>query len=106
VRYILGHSGARYLQVDSELEALVAGLELAAVTVIRHQDTGSPADPYVRFLAAASPQRPESWLEDEEKTISINYTSGELIQAVMSTDSVYLWRLPMFHCNGCCFPWR
>ena len=23
----------------------------------------------------------------------------------MSTDSVYLWTLPMFHCNGWCFPW-
>ena len=23
----------------------------------------------------------------------------------MSTESVYLWTLPMFHCNGWCFPW-
>jgi len=62
----------------------------------------------------------------EEETISINYTSGttgrpkgvqytyrgaylnalsEVIVAGMSTDSAYLWTLPMFHCNGWCFPW-
>ncbi|MBV9194022.1 MAG: AMP-binding protein [Solirubrobacterales bacterium] len=67
----------------------------------------------------------ESCLEDAEETISINYMSGttgrpkgvqytyrgaylnalgEVIHSGMSTDSVYLWTLPMFHCNGWCFP--
>ena len=30
---------------------------------------------------------------------------SEVIHAGMGTDSVYLWTLPMFHCNGWCFPW-
>jgi fatty-acyl-CoA synthase len=30
---------------------------------------------------------------------------GEVIHAGLSPDSVYLWTLPMFHCNGWCFPW-
>ena len=30
---------------------------------------------------------------------------SEVIVAGMSTESVYLWTLPMFHCNGWCFPW-
>jgi fatty-acyl-CoA synthase len=30
---------------------------------------------------------------------------SEVIVAGMSPDSVYLWTLPMFHCNGWCFPW-
>jgi hypothetical protein len=30
---------------------------------------------------------------------------NEVIVAGMGTDSVYLWTLPMFHCNGWCFPW-
>src|SRR5262245_57878070 len=126
VGYILGHSRARFLLLDAELEALVAPLELPGVTVIRCADTGAPGDPYEDFLAAASPALPASWLEDEEETISINYTSGttgrpkgvqctyrgsylnalnEVIVAGLAPDSVYLWTLPMFHCNGWCFPW-
>ncbi len=126
VGYILSHSGARYLLLHTALEALAGPLELAGVTVIRCADTGGPEDPYEQFLASAPPARPESWLEHEEETISINYTSGttgqpkgvqytyrgaylnalgEVIHAGLSPDSVYLWTLPMFHCNGWCFPW-
>src|SRR5262245_36682832 len=126
IGYILQHSEARYLLLDTGLEALVAPLDLAAVTVIRCASTGGPGDPYEELLAGASPARPVSWLEHEEETISINYTSGttgrpkgvqytyrgaylnalsEVIHAGMGTDSVYLWTLPMFHCNGWCFPW-
>ncbi len=126
VGYILGHSGSRFLLVDSELESLVAPLELPGVTVIRCASSGDTQDEYELFLNAASSAPPESWLEDEEETISINYTSGttgqpkgvqytyrgaylnalsEVIVAGMSPESVYLWTLPMFHCNGWCFPW-
>jgi fatty-acyl-CoA synthase len=125
VGYILRHSGARYLLLDTGLEALAAAAGLDGVTVIRGAGTGE-ADPYEEFLAAASPEMPASWLEHEEETISINYTSGttgrpkgvqytyrgaylnalsETIVAGLGTDSVYLWTLPMFHCNGWCFPW-
>src|SRR5215469_16273249 len=76
IGYILGHSGARYLLLDSELEALTKPLELAGVTVIRCTGTGGPEDSYEQFLADAAPSRPPSWLEHEEETISINYTSG------------------------------
>jgi fatty-acyl-CoA synthase len=126
IGYILEHSGARYLLVDAGLEALVAPLDLADVTVIRCANTGDPDDPYEELLAGASPAAPASWLEHEEETISVNYTSGttgrpkgvqytyrgaylnalaEVIHAGLAGDSVYLWTLPMFHCNGWCFPW-
>jgi fatty-acyl-CoA synthase len=126
VGYILRHSGARYLLVDATLEAHADVPGLPGLTVIRCDDTGVPPDPYEEFLAGASPARPVSWLEHEEETISINYTSGttgrpkgvqytyrgaylnalsEVIVAGMGTDSAYLWTLPMFHCNGWCFPW-
>jgi fatty-acyl-CoA synthase len=125
VGYILAHSGARFLLVDPELEPLVATQTPADVTVVRC-GSGHAEDRYEQFLAAASAEMPDSWLEDEEETISINYTSGttgqpkgvqytyrgaylnalsEVIVAGMSPESVYLWTLPMFHCNGWCFPW-
>jgi len=126
IGYILEHSGARFLLVDGELESLIAPLERPGLTVIRHTGSGESDCPYEQFLLGASAAVPESWLEDEEETISINYTSGttgqpkgvqytyrgaylnalnEVIVAGMSSDSVYLWTLPMFHCNGWCFPW-
>jgi fatty-acyl-CoA synthase len=126
IGYILGHSGARFLLLDTELEALTGPLDLAGVTVIRCTSDAGPQDPYDQFLAAAPSGRPPSWLEHEEETISINYTSGttgrpkgvqytyrgaylnalgEVIHAGLSAESVYLWTLPMFHCNGWCFPW-
>ncbi len=125
VGYILEHSGARVLLLDAELEPLVAPLALSEVTVICC-DRDDAESQYEQFLAAASGEMPDSWLEDEEETISINYTSGttgqpkgvqytyrgaylnalsEVIVAGLSPESVYLWTLPMFHCNGWCFPW-
>ncbi len=64
--------------------------------------------------------------DDEWDAISLNYTSGttgnpkgvvyhhrgayllaqgNALTASMARHSVYLWTLPMFHCNGWCFPW-
>ncbi len=126
ISYILQHSGAKYLLLDTALEPQVKPADLSGVTVIRVGETGGRGDAYEDFLAGASPSRPASWMEDEEETISINYTSGttgrpkgvqytyrgaylnalnEVIVAGLRTDSVYLWTLPMFHCNGWCFPW-
>ena len=126
IGYILKHSGAKFVFVDHELEGLVKPLDLAGVRVIRVDDTGAAGDPYEDFLAPASPEPGEPWIEDEMETLSINYTSGttgrpkgvmihhrggylnavgELLETGLSFDSTYLWTLPMFHCNGWCFTW-
>jgi fatty-acyl-CoA synthase len=122
---ILEHSGARFVFVDHEFEHLAAQAG-RRVTVIRIDDTGAPDDPYEAFLAGGSPEPVASVLEDEQERISINYTSGttgrpkgalyshrgaylnalgEVIETRLAPESVYLWTLPMFHCNGWCFPW-
>jgi fatty-acyl-CoA synthase len=126
IGYILQHSGASFLFVDAELAPLVAPLDLAGLQVIKIADSGGEDDPYEQYLAGGSPAPVESWLADEEDTISINYTSGttgrpkgvmytyrggylnalaQVAEPAMTADSVYLWTLPMFHCNGWCFPW-
>ena len=81
---------------------------------------------YEEFLAAAGDGEPEDRIESEDDTISINYTSGttgrpkgvmytyrgaylnalaEAAHSRLDSRSVYLWTLPMFHCNGWCFTW-
>src|SRR5439155_15144769 len=126
IAYILEHSGAKFLFVDAELEPLVTPLPLSGLRVVRIDDSGAPGDPYEDFLAGGSPAPVESWLEDEEEMLAINYTSGttgrpkgvmyshrgawvnalgEVLESQMGFDTRYLWTLPMFHCNGWCFTW-
>jgi acyl-CoA synthetase (AMP-forming)/AMP-acid ligase II len=123
VTYILEHSGTRMLFVDHELAHLV---EDADVPTVRIDDTGVAGDPYEDFLAGGSSDYFEILVQDEEQTISINYTSGttgrpkgvmythrgtylnamvEALQCQLRPESVLLWVVPMFHCNGWCFTW-
>ncbi len=126
IGYILRHSGVKFLFVDAELYPLIEPLDTSNLHIVRIDDTGAPDDPYEQFLASASPVQPASWLTDEEESIALNYTSGttgnpkgavytyrgaylnalaEVIESRLTSESVYLWTLPMFHCNGWCFPW-
>jgi fatty-acyl-CoA synthase len=125
IRYILEHSGARALFVAAELEPLIVdpppGLE-----IIRVDDGGSAAGAYEQLVARGDAAGVPSQLIDEEEPIAIDYTSGttgrpkgvvytyrgaylnalgEVIEAELGHHPVYLWTLPMFHCNGWCFPW-
>jgi len=120
---ILDHSGARFLFVDHTCEHLAEGGQ--AERTVRIDDTGAPGDPYEDFLAGGEPEFAAAE-PGEDEPISINYTSGttgqpkgaiyhyrgaylnalgEVIETRLTPDSVYLWTLPMFHCNGWCFTW-
>lgn len=123
---ILAHAEARFLLLDAECLPLVASLELSGVQVIRVDDTGLPDDPYEAFLATGAPDGVESWLEDEEEPLVINYTSGttgqpkgvvlthrgmyleslgQVVETGLNYQSVFLWTLPLFHASGWAFPW-
>lgn len=110
-------------------------LTLASVTplLIQYDDpeyigarTATDATDYEAFIAGGDAAF--KWLmpEDEWDAISINYTSGttgnpkgvvshhrgayllaqgNALTTSMRKHAVYLWTLPMFHCNGWCFPW-
>lgn len=81
---------------------------------------------YEDFLAAAQPMPEWPLPENEWDAIALGYTSGTtgdpkgvvthhrgaFLNAITNTlisnvppNAVYLWTLPMFHCNGWCFPW-
>src|SRR3712207_3374428 len=124
VSYIVEHSGAKIAFVDAELEGLLADVD--GVETVRIDDSGEQGDPYEDYLAEGSPEPAPGVLEDEEETISINYTSGttgqpkgvmysyrgayisalgNVIETQMNYETRYLWTLPMFHCNGWTFTW-
>jgi fatty-acyl-CoA synthase len=121
------------LIVDSELAPLVEQAraelsELETVITVHDIDAGIHLDgyDYDELLAGSSPADLDWPIDDEDQVVSINYTSGttgkpkgvmythrgaylnslgELIETKMTSDSRYLWTLPMFHCNGWCYPW-
>jgi fatty-acyl-CoA synthase len=81
---------------------------------------------FAEFLDGAPVLPIAGGVDDEDRITSINYTSGttgrpkgvmythrgaainalgEVIVHGLERDSVFLWTLPLFHCNGWCFPW-
>jgi len=121
--YILAHSRARILIVDPALmpsvEAIVAassGIERVVTLGLEYED----------WVAAAPPSGGMMDPADENQPIAVNYTSGTTgrpkgvvythrgayLNALgtvdafaVRSDSVFLWTLPMFHCNGWCLTW-
>ena len=110
-------------------------LSLAKATplIVDYDDTEFPQDgemlgeiEYEDFIAGGDPEFAWQMPQDEWNAISLNYTSGttgnpkgvvyhhrgayllaqgNVITGAMGKHPVYLWTLPMFHCNGWCFPW-
>src|SRR5207237_5238013 len=86
----------------------------------------TPGKDYDAFLARGSHGEIAHELKDEDALISLNYTSGtsgylkgvmythrgaylnalgNAIEVELTSAARYLWTLPMFHCNGWCYPW-
>lgn len=131
VSYIIDHSDAKCVFVDTEFSGLVDRDALGKVErFVNIRDTEAPAilegEEYEQFLASGSPKPVAPAITDEDQLIAINYTSGttgkpkgvmythrgtylnaigEVLESGLDAASVYLWTLPMFHCNGWCFTW-
>jgi fatty-acyl-CoA synthase len=135
IAFMLGHGEARLLVTDQEFSATIEGALKQLKRrpeVIDAEDpefTGGKrlgAKTYEELLKEGDPQSPWRWPEDEWQAISLNYTSGttgnpkgvvyhhrgaylngvgNILVWGMPHHAVYLWTLPMFHCNGWCFPW-
>jgi fatty-acyl-CoA synthase len=122
---IVGHSGSNVLLYDSSLaERALELAKLSGGTLQLVESSGAGDDGYESLLDSATEL---AWVVDDERSLlSINYTSGTTgrpkgvmyhhrgayLQALamafhtgLGPGSKFLWTLPMFHCNGWCFPW-
>jgi len=135
IAFMLQHAETKVLLVDREFSALAVaalGMIERQPLVIGVDDPvydGEGEVLGVEFEAFVSEGDPEyAWQppSDEWNAISLNYTSGttgnpkgvvyhhrgaylnaiaNILAWSMPRYPVYLWTLPMFHCNGWCFPW-
>ncbi|MEV6175213.1 acyl--CoA ligase family protein [Streptomyces sp. NPDC051954] len=125
VAYILEHSESAVLIHDPEFDDLVDTALAALTSPPRRIRAGEgDAGAYEALISGAAPESVTP--QDENALLSINYTSGTTgrpkgvmyhhrgayLQALsmvghtaLSASAVHLWTLPMFHCNGWCFPW-
>jgi len=135
IAYILAHGEARVLFVDTEFSALAAeavaqsGRDLLIIDI---EDSEGPGGDrigtvtYDALLREGDPDFACRGPDDEWDALALNYTSGttgrpkgvvyshrgawtnavnNVVTWEMPHFPVYLWTLPMFHCNGWCFPW-
>ncbi len=133
--FMLQHAEAKVLITDREYSDVIGKalslLDHRPLVI----DVADPEHPggtllgemdYEALLAEGRPDHPWALPADEWDAISLNYTSGTTgnpkgvvfhhrgahLNAInnvlcwgMPRHPIYLWTLPMFHCNGWCFPW-
>jgi len=135
IAYILDHGEARILIVDREFipvlrAALVQCVSKPVIIEVNDSEASSAETlgglDYEALLVEGREDFAWPMPRDEWDAIALNYTSGttgkpkgvvyhhrgaqllaigNVLSAGMARHPVYLWTLPMFHCNGWCFPW-
>ena len=135
VRFIIEHGNAKVLLADREFSSLVkASIDkinrpLLVIDIDDPLANGGElvgSIDYERFILEGADHYPLKEPKNEWQAITLNYTSGTtgkpkgvvyhhrgaLLNALgnvlawnMPRQPVYLWTLPMFHCNGWCFTW-
>ena len=135
IAFQLKHGGARILITDREFSSTIKAALAQLPSAIQVIDVDDPAAgdgeligdiEYEDFIDSGDPEFSWRLPDDEWRAIALGYTSGTTgdpkgvvthhrgayLNAVSNTlawnmgaHPVYLWTLPMFHCNGWCFPW-
>jgi len=135
IAFILDHSETKVLLVDREYHRVATEALAIAKVQPMVVDIDDPAcedraqigdTTYEEFIASGDPDYAWEYPGDEWNAVSLNYTSGttgnpkgvvfhhrgaalaaygNATQWPIGLHPVYLWTLPMFHCNGWCFPW-
>jgi fatty-acyl-CoA synthase len=135
IAFMLDHGEAKVILVDPEFGAVITralalmkGPKPFVIDVDDAAFGGSRigAIEYEDFIATGDPAFSWNLPPDEWDAIALNYTSGttgdpkgvvyhhrgaylnavsNIVSWSMPAHPVYLWTLPMFHCNGWCFPW-
>lgn len=135
IAFMLKHGEAKVLIADREFGSTIQGalalLDNPPLLIDVDDPEYGEGQPlseldYDALLAAGDPDFDWQWPQDEWAPISLNYTSGTtgdpkgvvyhhrgaFLNAIgnqmawgMGLHPVYLWTLPMFHCNGWCYPW-
>ncbi|MFM8466654.1 MAG: acyl-CoA synthetase [Oxalobacteraceae bacterium] len=133
--FMLKHGEAKALIADTEYQSLVNSLRAALpellIIGVSDSTVDTPLVPsdwldYEALIATGDPEFAWQPPADEWDAIALNYTSGttgdpkgvvyhhrgaainaisNILEWDMPKHAVYLWTLPMFHCNGWCFPW-
>jgi fatty-acyl-CoA synthase len=135
IAFMLEHGEAKLLITDTEFAPTIGNALARLSRRLPVIDIDDPLGPggkrlgerdYEAFIAGGDPGFEWALPADEWNAISLNYTSGttgnpkgvvyhhrgaylnalsNIIDWGMPRHAVYLWTLPMFHCNGWCFPW-
>jgi fatty-acyl-CoA synthase len=135
IAFILDHGEAKVLLVDGEFADLakdaLSQCKAAPIVIDIDDSEFGISNPvgnieYESFIQEGDANFDWLWPADEWDSISLNYTSGttgnpkgvvfhhrgaylaaigNVVTAAMPQKPVYLWTLPMFHCNGWCYTW-
>ena len=133
--FMLAHGEAKVLITDTEFSAVISKALKILASPPLVVDIVDPAGPggerlgeteYEAFIGEGDPGFDWRPPDDEWEAIALSYTSGttgnpkgvvthhrgaylnavcNIVTWAMPHFPVYLWTLPMFHCNGWCFPW-
>jgi fatty-acyl-CoA synthase len=135
IAFMLQHGEAKVLFTDREFSAVIekalplVGKKIIVIDVDDVMYEGGKfvgETEYEKFIAGGDANFAWKLPQDEWDAIALNYTSGttgnpkgvvyhhrgaylnavcNAVTWAMPHNPVYLWTLPMFHCNGWCFPW-